>query len=128
MRTIFTTPTKTKVKEKVTLDIYYRTCSKSRSPLPDHHGSKIPRLKENWKLIAINNGELRIAVEVDGEQHNHYLPHFHKTYANFLKQQERDLMKSKMILDRGLRLIRVPYSVPNNDLEKFIMTELNKIL
>jgi len=88
---------------------------------------KNPKTKRKLEIDCYN-AELRIAVEVDGEQHSHYLPHFHKTYANFLKQQERDLMKSKMILDRGLRLIRVPYSVPNNDLEKFIMTELNKIL
>ena len=88
---------------------------------------KNPHTKRKLEIDCYN-AELRIAVEVDGEQHSRFLPHFHKTYTNFLKQQERDLMKSKMILDRGLRLIRVPYSIPSNDLEKFLMTELNKIL
>ena len=88
---------------------------------------KNPQTKRKLEIDCYN-AELRIAVEVDGEQHSRYIPHFHKTYSNFLKQQERDLMKSKMILDRGVKLIRVPYSVINNDLEKFIMAELNKIL
>ena len=88
---------------------------------------KNPHTKRKLEIDCYN-AELRICVEVDGEQHSRFLPHFHKTYDNFLKQQERDLMKSKMILDRGLRLIRVPYSIPSNDLEKFLMIFLNKIL
>jgi hypothetical protein len=72
--------------------------------------------------------ELRIAVEINGEQHYRFIPHFHKTYKDFLSQQERDLIKAKMILDRGIRLISVPYNIPSNELEKFLMIELNKIM
>ena len=77
--------------------------------------------------IDCYNSELRIAVEIDGEQHCRYLPHFHKNYENYLKQQERDLLKTKLILQRGLRLIRIPYSIPTNELEKYILSKLNEI-
>ena len=72
--------------------------------------------------------ELRLAVEIQGQQHYSFIPHFHKTYDVFLKQQERDLMKAKMIVDRGIRLIYVPYTVSSNQLEKYLMVKLNKIL
>jgi very-short-patch-repair endonuclease len=88
---------------------------------------KNPHTKRKLEIDCYN-AELRIAVEIDGEQHSKYLPHFHKTHSNFLKQQERDLMKSKMIVERGIRLVRVPYTISSNELEKFLMSELNKII
>ena len=88
---------------------------------------KNPKTKRKLEIDCYNE-ELRIGVEVNGEQHYNFIPHFHKTYDSFLKQKERDLMKSKMILDRGIKLIYVPYSVNSNELEKYLMNELNKIL
>ena len=67
---------------------------------------------------------LNIAVEIDGEQHHHYVPWFHKTYQNYLKQKENDLIKAKLLRDRGVRLIRIPYDVPYSTLEEYIIQRL----
>ena len=100
-----------------------------QKPFPSVKPSWLVNDKTRRKLeIDCFNSELRIAVEVQGEQHYNYLPFLHKNYENFLKQQERDLLKSKIIKERGIRLIQVPYNVETNDLEKFLMVELNKII
>ena len=100
-----------------------------QKPFPSVKPSWLVNDKTRRKLeIDCFNLELRIAVEVQGEQHYNYLPFLHKNYENFLKQQERDLLKSKIIEDRGIRLIQVPYNVKTNELEKFLMVELNKIM
>ena len=100
-----------------------------QKPFPSVKPSWLVNHKTRRKLeIDCFNFELRIAVEVQGEQHYTYLPFLHKTYENFLKQQERDLLKSKIIKERGIRLIQVPYNVETNELEKFLMIELNRIM
>ena len=106
---------------RILQSIFQKSFASCRPPCKNLHTKR--------KLeIDCYNAELRIAVEIDGEQHSKYLPHFHKTHSNFLKQQERDLMKSKMIVERGIRLVRVPYTISSNELEKFLMSELNKII
>ena len=100
-----------------------------QKPFPSVKPAWLVNDKTRRKLeIDCYNHELRIAVEIDGEQHSKYLPFLHKTYENFLKQQERDLLKSKIIKERGIRLIRVPHTIETNELEKFLMNELNKIM
>lgn len=50
-----------------------------------------------------------ILVEVDGEQHFKFVKKFHKTRADFLKQQGRDRAKNAFCLAHKIRLYRVPY-------------------
>lgn len=54
------------------------------------------------------NASLRIAVEVDGDQHIRYNKHFHsKSRLNFIKQLERDNNKEKFCDLNNIRLIRI---------------------
>jgi hypothetical protein len=50
---------------------------------------------------------LRLAIEVQGDQHRKYIPHFHKTYDNFIKQLTRDEIKRKSSKLFGVTLIEV---------------------
>ena len=71
---------------------------------------------------------LRLCVECDGRQHSEYVPYFHKNYQAFLDMKQRDIMKSAMIRKRGLKLIRVPYFIPDQDLESYLLSEINKVM
>ena len=82
-----------------------------------------PHTKRRLEIDCYNE-DMRLAVEIDGEQHSRYIPHFHKTYDEFVKQQERDMMKSKMIQDKGIKLIRIPHHIRTNDLEKYIISDI----
>ena len=72
--------------------------------------------------------ELRLCVEIDGEQHNKYLPFYHGTYQKFLEMRERDVMKNIMIRQRGLKMVRIPFHVPDQQLEEYILVEVNKVM
>ena len=84
---------------------------------------KNPYTKRNLEIDCYCKA-LNIAVEVDGEQHHHYVPWFHKTYSNYLKQKENDLIKAKLLRDRGIHMIRIPYDIPYKNLEEYIIQTL----
>ena len=71
---------------------------------------------------------LRLCVEVDGRQHSQFLPHFHKTYQKFQDMRERDIMKAVMIRKRGLKLIRVPHTIGDDQLESYLLEQINKVM
>jgi len=48
-----------------------------------------------------------IAIEVQGEQHFQYSPHFHSDYSEFVEQKQRDENKRILCLSLGIRLIEV---------------------
>ena len=70
------------------------------------------------------NEELKIAVEMNGQQHYKYVPFFHKNYEAFLNQKYRDDMKRRMCKDENIILIEVPYTVKLENIERFIKDEL----
>ena len=53
--------------------------------------------------------EKNICIEVDGEQHFKYIPHFHKSLSGFKKQQEHDRRKNSYCLANDIKLYRIPY-------------------
>ena len=59
--------------------------------------------------LDLYNQELNIAVEIQGEQHIHFLPHFHKSEAEFQAQRFRDAMKYKMCKENKVKLVIVYY-------------------
>lgn len=72
--------------------------------------------------------ELKLAFEYDGVAHAKYSKFFHKgDYNNFLKQQERDKLKDQICINKGIRLIRIPHTVPYNNLESFINSKIKGI-
>lgn len=73
--------------------------------------------EKNFK--DLKNGKLRvdfflleynIGIEVDGEQHTHYIKYFHKTRQDFLHQQENDRRKNSYFLANNIPLYRIPYN------------------
>ena len=84
---------------------------------------KSPMTGKNLELDCYNQ-ELRIALEYNGRQHYVYTPYFHKTRRDFHAQVHRDNWKRKRCRERGIHLIEIPYTVPENELEAFIRRKL----
>eukprot|EP00662_Eupelagonemidae_sp_cell21_P036402 gene36402-15539_t len=55
------------------------------------------------------NKETGTAVEFNGKQHYEWVPHFHKTRAEFAEQQKRDARKRELCAAHGVKLVVVPY-------------------
>lgn len=52
----------------------------------------------------------RILIEVQGNQHFEYTPHFHGSEENFERQLERDRIKKKFAKDRNYTLLEIDYN------------------
>lgn len=70
------------------------------------------------------NAELSIGVEFDGIQHSVYPNPFHRTQAEFEAQQRRDRHKDRMCKALGVRLLRVPHTIPRPQIEQFLRNNL----
>lgn len=60
--------------------------------------------------IFSNTGDLICVIEYDGEQHYHYIEHWHKTEEGFKQQQLRDNIKTNFCKLNNIELIRIPYT------------------
>ena len=94
-----------------------------RSIRPDF--LKSPLTNKNLELDCYNE-DLRIALEYNGQQHYTFVPRFHKSKKDFYSQVHRDDWKRKRCREMGIRLIEIPYWVPETDLERYITEELRK--
>jgi hypothetical protein len=85
-------------------------------------------LYKNGKNLELDgyNEQLHVAFEYQGIQHRTFTPHFHKTREDFLLQQERDAFKANVCEERGIHLLRIPDTVPYDELEAYIMAEVKK--
>ena len=59
--------------------------------------------------------ELNLAIEVNGQQHYFYTPHFHESEEKFQAQVERDKLKQTICANRGVKLIIIRYDCRNLD-------------
>lgn len=66
----------------------------------------------------------KLAVEYQGIQHYKYPNPFHRTEEEFRKQVRRDQIKAELCRQLGIHLIRVPYHVPDSELEDYINRRL----
>ena len=64
--------------------------------------------------IFSNTGDLLCVIEYDGEQHYHYIEHWHKTEEGFKQQQLRDSIKTDFCKINNIKLIRIPYTEFDN--------------
>jgi|SRR5579875_517213 len=71
---------------------------------------KNPKTGKNLELDGYNE-ELKLAIEYNGMQHYIWPNNFHKTYEQFLEQQERDKIKEKLCKLNNVHLIIIPYTV-----------------
>jgi hypothetical protein len=92
-------------------------------------GHKFPKTRPEW-LINPATGRrmeldmyceaLDLALEYDGAQHEHFTPHWHRTYDVFEQQQTRDRLKDRICADKGVHLLRIPYNIPYDHLGAYI--------
>lgn len=74
--------------------------------------------------IDLFNKELYLAVEVNGKQHYQFVPQFHLTPDHFNSQLKRDEDKAMKCRQMGIRMIIVPYTIKENQLETFLHKKL----
>jgi hypothetical protein len=70
------------------------------------------------------NPDLKIAVEYNGEQHYKYIPYFHRNRDAFYNIKYRDEMKNRLCKENGVKLITVPYTIPINSIEQYLIHSL----
>jgi len=77
----------------------------------------IPQMKYNG-LIGLGNGllsydfyipKLNLLIEFQGEQHERYIKGFHKSYEDFLKQQEHDKRKKEYAIINKYNFLEIWY-------------------
>lgn len=86
-----------------------------------------PVTGENLELDLFNQ-ELMLAVEYNGAQHYKYNAFMHKnSRERFYNQQYRDILKKDMCDKMGVRLVVVPYNVPEDQIAGFLFQEFKKL-
>lgn len=70
------------------------------------------------------NEEMKLAVEYQGVQHYKYVPYFHPNKEAFMNQKYRDEMKRALCRQNGITLIEVPYTVPVEEIESYLRSQL----
>jgi hypothetical protein len=74
--------------------------------------------------IDLYNDELKLAIEVQGNQHYKFTPFFHRNKDAFLNQKYRDAMKKEKCKKNGITLIEVPYNVGEKKLKSYLVKQL----
>lgn len=87
---------------------------------------KNPKTGRNLELDLYND-ELKLAFEYNGEQHYHYSRRFHGTREKFEDQVYRDHFKRAACDEAGVSLIEIPYTVPYDQLEAYIVAKTNGV-
>ena len=74
--------------------------------------------------IDLYNKDLKLGVEINGDQHYSFTPFFQKNKEAFLNQRYRDEMKKEKCQKEGITLIEVPYSVGTKNLKNYMVEQL----
>jgi hypothetical protein len=78
--------------------------------------------------VDILNATKKIAVEVQGRQHDEYNKFFHKNKMNFLYSMERDFNKKKWLEENGFELVEILELEAANLNEEFFSEKYGIIL
>ncbi len=73
------------------------------------------------------NGHLNMAFEYNGEQHYRHIKRFHRTYIDFLDQQQRDTAKLQMCKLKGIHILVIPYWASQHG-DNYLIQYINKRL
>lgn len=67
----------------------------------------------------------KIAVEVNGEQHDKFVPYFHRNKKGFADAQDRDSRKKEWCRINGIVLCSIPWGVPLEDIRSVFVNAQN---
>lgn len=69
----------------------------------------------------------KIAIEVDGRQHDEYIQHFHKDSDGFQASKARDQLKNSWLEANGYVVIRIAYNenMSTKSIRKAILKAIN---
>lgn len=74
--------------------------------------------------IDLYNDDLKLGIEVQGDQHYKFTPFFHRNKETFMLQRYRDEMKKQKCEKEGITLIEIPYKVGEKGLKKYLVNQL----
>jgi len=57
----------------------------------------------------------KIAIEVQGEQHFKFVPHFHANRMEFMHSQARDRRKARWCSENGIALVCLPFNETDDE-------------
>lgn len=75
--------------------------------------------------FAVFHNDKMYLIEYDGRQHYHPVKYFGGRWKFFL-QRLRDIIEGWECKDRGIPLLRIRYDVPLENIEKELLTFINK--
>lgn len=104
------------------IDEMSRFQRQARELIKQYFPNAIDEYEIQGQRIDIYLPDEQIGVELDGRQHFCYCPDFHKTPADFERQQYLDREKERKCKDAGITLIRIRY-----DEEISMKTVLRKV-
>lgn len=85
-----------------------------------------PRTGRRLELDCYNKG-LNLALEYNGKQHYVYPNYWHRSEGQFKQQQYRDKQKERICREKGITLIKVPYTVGRRNIPSFIVKKLREL-
>ncbi len=74
--------------------------------------------------IDLYNDELKLGIEVNGDQHYRFIPYFHRNKEAFRNQRYRDEMKKVKCRENGITLFEIPYRVGEEGLKSYLINKL----
>lgn len=77
-----------------------------------------------FDFAVFDGSKIKMLIEFDGDQHNKFLPHFHRDMDDFLLGVEYDNRKNKYAHDNDIKLLRMTQKDFKN-IEKILSYELN---
>lgn len=106
--------------------------NKCRSIIEKYFGKEFNKIRPdflkqpNGKNLELDmyNKDLNLACEYNGIQHVKYSPFFHKSYQDFIDQQNRDNFKKKKCEELGIKLLSISHKIKFEDLESYIHNQL----
>jgi len=78
--------------------------------------------------LDLYNDELKLAIEYNGAQHYKYNSMMHGSRDSFHNQKYRDLIKKQLCEQNGVRLIEVPYTVPEHKIPDYLYGRVKALL